>query len=90
MFKPDLEKVKKPEIKFPSSIGSSKKQECFSKTSASTLLTIKSFDCVDHKKMWEILEEMEYNTSWPSSWEICMLVRKQQLELNMEQQIGFK
>ena len=45
----------------------------------------KAFDCVDHKKLWKILEEMEYQTTWPASWEICMQVRKQQLELDMEQ-----
>ena len=33
---------------------------------------------------------MEYHTSWPSSWEICVQVKKQQLELDMEQQTGYK
>ena len=37
---------------------------------------------------WKILQEMEYQTTWPASWEICMQVRKQQLELDMEQQTG--
>ena len=32
----------------------------------------------------------EYQTTWPASWEICMQVKKQQLELDMEQQTGFK
>ena len=32
----------------------------------------------------------EYQTTWPASWEICMQVRKQQLELDMEQQTGSK
>ena len=32
----------------------------------------------------------EYQTPWPASWEICMQVRKQQLELDMEQQTGSK
>ena len=44
----------------------------------------KAFDCVDHNKLWKIL------TTWPASWEICMQVRKQQLELDMEQQTGSK
>ena len=39
---------------------------------------------------WKILQEMEYQTMWPASWETCMQVKKQQLELNMEQQIGSK
>ena len=32
----------------------------------------------------------EYQTTWPASWEICMQVNKQQLELDMEEQIGSK
>ena len=50
----------------------------------------KAFDCVDHNKLWKILKEMEYQTTWPASWEICMQFRKQQLELDMEQQNGSK
>ena len=45
----------------------------------------KDFDCVDHNQLWKILKEMG-----PSSWETYMQVRKQQLELDMEQQIGSK
>ena len=43
----------------------------------------KAFDCVDHKKL-ENSERWEYQTTWPASWETCMQVRKQQLELDME------
>ena len=50
----------------------------------------KTFDCVDHNKLWKILKEMEYQTTCPASWEICMQVKKQQLELDMEQQTGSK
>ena len=50
----------------------------------------KAFDCVDHHKLWKILKEMEYQTTWPASWETYMQVRKQQLELDMEQQTGSK
>ena len=46
----------------------------------------KAFDCVDHNKLWKILKEREYQTTWSASCEICMQVRKQQLELDMEQQ----
>ena len=66
--------------------GSSKKQESSRKTSTSALLTAKAFDCVDHNKLWKILQEMGYQTTWPASWEICMQFKKQQLELDMEQQ----
>ena len=51
---------------------------------------VKAFDCVDHNKLWKILKEMEYQTIWPASWEIYMQVRKQQLELDMEQWTGSK
>ena len=44
----------------------------------------KDFDCVDHNKLWKILR-WEYQTTWLASWEIWLQVRKQQLELNMEQ-----
>ena len=47
----------------------------------------KAFDCVDHHKLWK---RWEYQTTWPASWETYMQVRKQQLELDMEQQTGSK
>ena len=50
----------------------------------------KAFDCVDHNKLGKILKRWEYQTTWPASWEACMQVRKQQLELDMEQQTGSK
>ena len=49
----------------------------------------KAFDCVDHNKLWKILR-WEYQTTWPASWETCMQVRKQQLQLDMEQHTGSK
>ena len=50
----------------------------------------KAFDCVDHSKLWKFWRTWEYQTTWPASWETCMQVRKQQLELDMEQQTGSK
>ena len=50
----------------------------------------KAFDCVDHHKLWKILKEIEYQTTRPAFLEICMQVKKQQLEPDMEQQIGSK
>ena len=50
----------------------------------------KAFDCVDHNKLWKILKEMGIPDTWPSSWETCMQVKKQQLEPNMEQHTGSK
>jgi len=50
----------------------------------------KAVECVDHNKLQKILKEMENQTTWAASWEICVQVRKQQLELDMEQQTGSK
>ena len=50
----------------------------------------KAFDCVDHHKLWKFFKRWKYLTTWPDSWETCMQVRKQQLELDMEQQTGSK
>ena len=50
----------------------------------------KAFDCVDHNKLWKILNDMGIPDHLPASWEICMQVRKQQFELDMEQQTGSK
>ena len=50
----------------------------------------KAFDCVDHNKLWKFWKRWEYQTTWPASWETYMQVRKQQLELDMEQQTGSK
>ena len=50
----------------------------------------KAFDSVGHNKLWKILKEMEYQTTWHASWETYMQVRKQQLELDMEQETGSK
>ena len=50
----------------------------------------KVFDCVDHNKLWEILQEMGILDHLTCSWEIFMQVKKQQLELDMEQQTGSK
>ena len=91
MFKLDLEKAEEPEIKFLTSTGSLKKQESSRKTSTSALLTMQKpltvwiiINCGKFEKRWE------YQTTLSSSWEICMQVKKQQLELGMEQQTGSK
>ena len=47
----------------------------------------KAFDCVDHNKLWEIIHEMG---TWLASLEICIQVKKQQLEADMGKQIGAK
>ena len=65
-----------------------KKQEYSRKTSTSTLLTtpkpLTVWITINCGKFWK---RWEYQTTWPASWEICMQVRKQQLELDMEQHL---
>ena len=50
----------------------------------------KTFDCMDHNKLWKILKENGNTRPLAASWETCMQVRKQQLELDMEQQTSSK
>ena len=91
MFKLDLEKAEKTEIKLPTSSGSLKKQESSGKTSTFALLTtpkpLTVWITTNCGKFWR---RWEYQTTWPASWEICMQVKKQKLELDMEQQTGSK
>ena len=90
-FKLVLEKAEEPEIKLPISIGSLKKQESSRKISTSALLTMRKsltvWTTTNSGKFWK---RWEYQTTWTASWETCMQVRKQQLELDMEQQTGSK
>ena len=88
MFKLDLEKEEEPEIKLSTSNGSSKKQESSRKISTSLLTMPKHLTvCITN---WKILQRWEYQTTLPASWEICMQLQKQELELDMEKQIGSK
>ena len=52
----------------------------------------KAFDCMHHNKLWKILKEMgiPYHLTCPASWEICMQIKKQQLELEVEKHTGSK
>ena len=50
----------------------------------------KAFDCVDHTNCGKFWKRWEYQTTWPASWETYMQVRKQPLELDMEQQTDSK
>ena len=59
MFKLVLEKAEEPEIKLPTSAGSSKKQESSRKNIYFWFVDYaKALDCVDHNKLWKILKEM--------------------------------
>ena len=58
MFKLVLENAEKPQIKLPTSTGSSKKQEFQKYIYFCFIAYTKAFDCVDHSKLWKILKEM--------------------------------
>ena len=91
MFKLVLEKAKEPEIKLPISTRSLKKQESSRKNIYFCFIDYaKAFDYVDTINYAKFLKRWEHHTTLPASWEICMQVGKQQLELDMEQQTGSK
>ena len=58
MFKLGLAKAEEPEIKSPTSVASSKKQEFQKNIYFCFIHNAKAFDCVDHNKLWRILKEM--------------------------------
>ena len=87
MLKLALEKAEEPEIKLPTSAGSSKKQESSRRNIYFCFLDYtKALDCVDHSKLWKILKEMGIPD------ELTCLLRNlyAELELDMEQQTGSK
>ena len=91
MLKLDLEKAEEPEIKLPTSTGSYKKQKNSIKTSTSLSLTMpKPLTVWITTNYGKFLTRWEYQATLPASWEICMQVKKQQLELDMEQWTGSK
>ena len=68
-----------------------KKAREFQKTSTSALLTMpKPLTVWITTNYGKSFKRWEYQTTWPASWEICMQVKKQQLELDIEQQTGSK
>ena len=91
VFKLVLENAEEPEIKLPTYDGSSKKQESSRKNIFFSFTDCaEAFHCVDHNKLWKILQE----TGIPDHL-TCLLRnlytgRKQHLELDMEQQTGSK
>ena len=85
-----FEKTEEPEFKLTTSAGSLKKQESSGKTSTSALLTMPKLLTVWIATNCGKFKRWVYQTTLPASQEICMQVRKQQLELDMEQQTGSK
>ena len=89
MSKLVLEKAEEPEIKLPTSVGSSKIE--FQKKHLLLLYWLRqSLWLYGSQQTGKFLKRWEYQTPWPASWEICMQVKKQQLELDVEQQTGSK
>ena len=91
MFKLDLDKAEEPEIKLPTSVGSLKKQESSRKASTSvSLMVLKPLTVWITTNCGNFFKRWEYQTTLPASWEICMQIKKQQLEPDMEQQTDSK
>ena len=86
MLKLDLEKAEEPEIKLQTSVGSLLKQENFrkKKSTSASLTKRKPLTLWITTNCGKFLKRWEYQTSLPASWEICMHVKKQQFEPDME------
>ena len=85
-FKLDLEKAEEPEIKLSTSVGSSKKRESSRKTSTSaSLTTLKLLTVWVTTNCGKFLKRWEYQITLSASWEICIEVKKQQIEPDIEQ-----
>ena len=85
MYKMDLEKAEEPEIKLSRFFGSQRKQGNSRKTSTSASLTmLKPLTVWITTNYGKFLKRWEYRISLPASWEICMQIKKQQLEPDMK------
>ena len=85
----DLEKAEEPVIKLLTSTGPWKKQENYRKTSAS-LTTLKSLTVWITTNCRKFFKRWDYQATLPTSWEIYMQVKKQQLEPDMQQRTGYE
>ena len=89
-FKLDLEKAEEPEVKMQHQLDHRRRKGFQKNIYLSFTDYSKAFDCMDHKNCGKLLKKWEYQTALPASWEICMQVKRQQLEMDMEQQTGSK
>ena len=91
MFKLDLEKARETRDQIANIWWLIEKARKFQKNIYFCFIDYaKAFDCVDHKKLWKIFQVMGIPGHLTCLLRICMQVRKQQLELDMEQQTGSK
>ena len=85
MYKLGLEKAEEPEIRLSTFLGTWRQQGSSRKTSTSTSLTMLKPLCRSQQTGEKFLRRWEYQTTLPLFWKTCKWVKKQQLELNMEQ-----
>ena len=85
VFKLDLEKARNQRSNCQHSLDHRKARKFQKNIYFCFIDYTKTFDCVYHNKLWEILKRWEYQNTSPASWEISMQIKKQQLELDMEQ-----
>ena len=91
MYKLGFKEAEDSDIKLPTFTGSCRKQGNSRKTSTSaSLSTLKPLTVWTTTNWRKFFKRWEYQTTFPVSWETCVQVKKQQLELDMEQQTGSK
>ena len=91
MFKLVLEKAEEPEIKLPTSAGSSKKARESQKNIYFCFIDYaKAFDCVDHNKLWKILKEMRIPDHLTCLLRNLYAGHEAIVRTDMEQQTGSK
>ena len=89
-FKLNLQKAEEPEIKLLTSFVSWKRMRVPEKHQLLLYWPCQSLWLCGSPQTGKLWKRWEYQTTWPASWEICIYVRKQQLQLDMEQQTGSK
>ena len=90
MFKLDLEKAEESEKNCQHPLDHQKSKRVPEKHLLLLYWLSQSLWLCGSQKTGKFCKRWEYQTTWRASWEICMQVRRQQLELNMEQQTGSK
>ena len=75
MFKLDLEKAEEPEVKLQTTTGKTKGIQKNINICLCLIDYAKAFDCVDHNKLWKILQETGIPTILLVSWETCMQIK---------------
>ena len=90
MFNLDLEKAEEPEIKLPTSVGSSKSKRVPENIHFCFINYAKDSDCVDHNKLWKILQEMGIPDHLTCLLRNLYAGKEATVRFDMEQQTGSK